>query len=694
MKQPVARVEVVRDTYFGTTIEDPYRWMEDWKSEEMASWIKEQAAYSRAYLDALPERETLLARIKELDNASTSFFSFSIAGGNVFYYRRDPGEKLARLMVRFAVNGEEKTLFDPNTLEGAVHTAVDWYFPSRDGNHVAYGLSQGGSENSTLYVLEVESGKTLDLAISRTHLTTVNWLEDHRSFLYHRFPQRAPDAPLTDHYRDGCTYLHRLGDDPDKDPVVFGRGINPRVEIARDDTPLVFTRATSEWMIGEIRHGDRNELTLYAAPRSALADPADCPWTKIADLEDEVTGYAWIGDTIYFTTHKDAERYKVIATSLKKPDIAHAPIVVPESQAVIEEIRIAGDYLLTRDLDGGIGRIRRIPLSGGEPEQLPLPFEGTIIDLTNEAANLEVLLYLSSWLVSPRLYRCDANRGSITDTSWIPPSPIDVSKLEVREVFAPAQDGVQIPLSIIHAKGLKLDGNNPTLLMGYGSYGISIKAFFDPSMLAWYERGGVFAVAHMRGGGEYGEGWHKAGKMLNKHTTIDDFIACGEYLVKQGFTRPECLAGEGGSAGGIPTGGALVRRPDLWAVMLMFVPVTNGLRFELTENGPPNVQEFGSVTTEDGFKGLSITDSYARVKDGTHYPAVLLTGGFNDPRVVVWQPAKMAARLQAATASGKPVLLRVDFQAGHGMGSTRQQVYEERADAFAFVLQQCGKLRS
>jgi prolyl oligopeptidase len=235
---------------------------------------------------------------------------------------------------------------------------------------------------------------------------------------------------------------------------------------------------------------------------------------------------------------------------------------------------------------------------------------------------------------------------------------------------------------------LKLDGNNPTHLTGYGSYGITIDPTFLPTTLAWYERGGIYAIAHIRGGGEYGEEWHKAGQKLNKQNTIDDFIACAEYLIAQKYTRPEKLSGEGTSAGGIPSGGSLVKRPDLWSVMVIRVGVTNTLRSEVSENGPPNVPEFGSVSSEDGFKGLMIVDSYHKVKDGTKYPAVLLTTGLNDPRVVVWQATKMAARLQAATSSDKPILLRVEEQGGHGMGSTKQQMEAELADKLAFLLQQ------
>ncbi|MEO6891643.1 MAG: prolyl oligopeptidase family serine peptidase [Ktedonobacteraceae bacterium] len=483
---------------------------------------------------------------------------------------------------------------------------------------------------------------------------------------------------------------HRLDEDVHSDLPVFGRGINPLVEMAREDAPYLATSALSDWVIGRIEHGDRRELTVYAVLRAQLNERETCPWQKIADIEDEVTDFAFTGDTIYLLTHKDAPRYKVLATSLREPDLARASVIVPESEAVVEALLTAGGSLLTLDLAGGSARMRHVHLSSGEIAPVALPFNGTIREWMHDEANGAVFFKMESWFVAPRAYRYDTGNGLIEDSELIPPSPLDMSAMEVHEVFAPAHDGTQIPLSIMYKKGLTLDGNNPTILEGYGSYGISLRALFQGSMLAWFERGGVYAVAHIRGGGEYGDAWHKAGQMLNKHTTIEDFIACGEHLVKQGYTRPERLVGQGGSAGGIPTGGALVRRPDLWAAMLMYVPVTNTLRSEFTENGPPNIQEFGSVTTEDGFRDLAITDSYTRVQDGVAYPAVLLTGGFNDPRVVVWQPAKMAARLQAATSSRRPVLLRVEYQGGHGIGSTRTQDDELLADVLAFALEQCS----
>jgi prolyl oligopeptidase len=688
MEQPVARKETVTDTYFGTTIEDPYRWMEDWKGEELRVWVEAQGAYTREYLDALPERQTLLKRIAALGDASSTFYNFSFTGERFFYLRRDPGEKLGKLIMRKSKYAEEIVLFDPNILTGEVHTAIDWYAPSRYGELVAYGTSQGGSEESTLHVLEVESKKTLDLAISRVRFGLVSWLEDNQSFLYHRFPELPANAPETEKYNDSYTYLHQLGNNPEQDLVVFGPGVNGLAEIDNKDYPFIMTSSSSDWMIGLIIHGVLNELTLYTAPRSMLTEPTTCPWTKVVDIEDAVSDFAFVDHTIYLKTHKDALRYKIIATSLKAPDVASAVTVIPESKVVIQGLFVAGDYLLTQDLDGGITRMRRVSRHGGSLEEIELPFAGSITGIANTPSSPTLLLQLTAWTISPRIYLYNSAENTLQDSRWLAPSSIDFSEIEAYEVQVPAKDGVLIPLSIIHKKGLKLDGNNPTLLTGYGSYGLTLDPTFSPTMLAWYERSGIYAVAHMRGGGEYGEEWHLAGQKLNKHNTIDDFIACAEYLIAQKYTRPEQLAGEGTSAGGIPSGGSLVKRPNLWSVMVIRVGVTNALRFEASENGPPNVPEFGTVSTEEGFKGLAIADAYHKVKEGTRYPAVLLTTGLNDPRVVVWQATKMAARLQEATSTGKPILLRVEEQGGHGMGSTKQQMEAELADKLAFLLQQ------
>ena len=589
----------------------------------------------------------------------------------------------------------ERLLLDPAALGGETHVALDWYVPSRDGGLLAYGISEGGSENSTLYVMDVEHAAPVPDAISRVRFPYVSWLADNRSFVYHRYPDPLPGTPPAEQRYNTRSYLHRLGDDPELDRPVFARGLNPRVEMTPLDRPFVIVPEQSDWIVGVISHsalgaGFWSDCTFYAAPLAGLDDPAACPWTRLAEVADGISNFAVKGDTLYAVTYRDAPRRRVLAVDLRAPDLGRAVVVVPESNVVVEDVRVAGDYLLTRDLDGGIGRVRRVPLHGGVPEQALLPVAGTILGWASEPGASEILLGLVSWVVSPRVYRFAADSGAAEDTGWILPSPIDFDAVEAHEVEAPARDGTLIPLTIIHRRGLARDGSHPALLTGYGSYGIPATPFFRPQMLAWYERGGVWAVAHIRGGGEFGRAWHEAGRMLNKENTITDFIDCAEYLVAQGYTRPARLAGEGGSAGGIPTGGAMVRRPELWAAMVMQVAVLNALRSETGENGPINVPEFGSTATEEGFRALQIIDAYHRVRTGVAYPAALLTTGLNDPRVDVWQATKMAARLQAASRSGRPILLRVEEQGGHGAGSTLAQEDALLADELAFLLEQFG----
>ena len=692
VKPPQARVEVVEETFHGTTVQDPYRWMEDWRSEEAQAWFADQSVYARELFDALPERAVLLKRIEELSDAGAVLRDFQVAGGRVFYLRLDPGDNLAKLMTRPLPDGDEQLLQDPSTVQGQVHTSIDWYFPSLDGALIALGLSPGGSENSSLHVLEVASGRLIDGPISRVRFGHVSWI-DNRSFLYHRYAEQPPGSPPHEQRFDTRTFLHHIGEDPEGDRPLFGSGVQSDLDIDRQLYPIVSVSPRSDWMIGVVFHAHgRNrpagDLGLYAAPRQDLADSESIRWRRVADWEDGVESFLVQGDTVYVRTHKDAPRYKIVAMSLRQPDLANARVVVAEGHAVIEDMRLAGDALLLCELDSGIARLRRVNLATGYSESIPLPVDGTVSEWTNAPSSPDVLLVLTSWTVSPRLYRYDAQVGTLEETGWIPPSSTDFSSVEAHEVQVPAGDGVQVPLSLIHRKGLQCHGRNPTLLVAYGSYGVAIRPFFWPQLLAWLERGGVLAVAHVRGGGERGKGWHEAGKLLNKQRTIDDFIASAEWLIHQGYTKPECLAGQGGSAGGIPTGNALVQRPDLWAVMVMNVPVTNALRFEFFGGGPPNIPEFGTVATEEGFRALQIIDSYAKVQDGTPYPAVLLTTGFNDFRVEPWQAGKMAARLQAATTSGRLVVLRVEGQGGHGIGSSRKQLNLELADTLAFLLSQ------
>ncbi len=681
---PLAHVNPVEDIYFGTKIVDPYRWMEDYKSQEMLDWIEAQDAYAREYLSALPERNQFVERVGELADAAPVLFNFQMVKGRTFYQRRDPGDNLAKLCMRIASNGEEKILLNPNTMEGEVHTSIDRYKASPNGTRVAYSVSQGGSEEGTIQIMDVDSGTIHPETITRQRFGTILWLDDEE-LLYTRSPES--DDPI-EYYSNSRIHLHRMGDDPENDPVILGRGSNPEVEFAPIDIPDVKSNEKSAWAMGTILHGDAREISVFVTPRDHLNDPKSVHWTQVCDMDDKVTGCAIHGKHVYLMTYNGASRFKVVAVSAENPNLKEAVEIVAESDGIIEEVDTVGHYLVTKERVRGMGQIRLTDLDSGAVRIMPTPFEGNIAQWSAAEDEAKLLFLLLGWTKSLRIFEYDIEANSVEDTGWIPPSPFELGDLEAYQVMVPSHDGVEVPVSIVHRKGLKRDGNNPTILMGYGSYGLSIKPFFDAAYMAWYERGGVFAVAHIRGGGALGKDWHKAGQFENKENTIQDFIAAGEYLVKEGYTNPKRLAGMGGSGGGIPTGGSLVRRPDLFGAMVILVGVTNMIRMETTENGPPNVMEYGSVTTEAGFRGLKIMDAYHRVEDGVEYPAVLLTTGLNDPRVVVWMTTKMTARLQAATSSQNPIIMRTEEQGGHGVGSTKAQRVQELGEIFAFLWEQ------
>lgn len=691
-KPPVATVRPVTDDYFGTKITDNYRWMEDMKSPELAEWMKAENAYTREILESIPGRAELLAEIEKYDNARTLVVDFQSFGGRHFYRKLLPGEENYKLYMRDAKSGQETLLVDPERYKPAgekAHYALDYYQASWDGKYVAFGVSAGGSENSVMRIMDVETKHDFPEAIDRTQYPSVNWLSDNRSFFYNRLQKTGPNDPPTAKYLNSKNFLHKLGEDPDRDAAVLGRGVTPQVDIAEPDFPVVAYSPASPWVFGLVIHGVQNEFPVYVAKLSEI-DGAKTPWKKIVGDADDVTSFDVRGDSLYLLTHHQASRFKVLELDLKKPDMNAAKTLLPPGEAVLRNIKVAKDGLYVQQLDGGIGRMARLGFDGGKPEQASLPFEGSIGDFFADPRETGAIIESESW-VQPAQYLEVAGAKPGRDLQLIPKPDFDYSGYESVEVKAPAADGTMIPLSVVYKKGLVKDGSHPTQLFGYGSYGITMDPAFLARRFPWLNRGGIIAMSHIRGGGEYGEDWHNAGRKLTKQNTIGDFIACAEYLVKNKYTSPSLLIGEGGSAGGITVGGALTQRPDLFAVILDDVGDSDALRMENSPGGPANIPEFGSVKTEDGFKGLYAMDAYVHVKDGTPYPAVLLTTGINDPRVDPWEAAKMTARLQTATSSGKPILLRVDYDAGHGFGSGRTQRDHELADQLSFALWQFGE---
>jgi prolyl oligopeptidase len=690
---PVAPVRPVTDTYFGTKVVDPYRWMENRQDPEFLAWARGQNDYTRATLNAIPNRGKLLQRIEALDGATTLISGMQLAPGILVYEKRRPGDDVYKLYARSVVSNAETLLLDPNIgVEKGKHQSIDYFSLSPDGKLVAVGVSEGGSEESVMRIIDTTTGNTLPERIDRVEYGSPAWSANSKTFFYNRFAKLAPGAPETAKYLNSGLWHHAVGTLVVRDLPILSVGLNPTVSLTPVDSPFMLTAPGSGWAIAVISHGASLENTIYLAPQGAVRPVRDtqAQWVKIADVSDAVTNVALNGDDIYLLSHKDAPRYKILRMKAGDPTLANAQTVVPAGNAIIQDFGVAQDALYFRVLDGGVQKMRRLTFKDDKVSDLPKAPAGGIGAFATSPDVPGVLYPVQTWISAQRWIKFNPAEGAATDTGLVPGSSLDMSGYQASEVQAKAADGTLVPLSIVTRKGIRLDGTHPTLLTGYGAYGISLTPSFLSGQLALLEHGGVIAIAHVRGGGEFGEDWHLAGKQATKPNTYRDLIACAEYLVSKGYTSAARLAIRGGSAGGITVGMAMTERPDLFRVVLSDVGDSNALRAEYETDGDANSLEYGSTKTEDGFKALYAVDALHHVKDGTAYPATLLTTGINDPRVAPWQPGKMAARLQAANTSGRPVLLRVDYDAGHGIGSTRTQRDELQADQIAFMLWQMG----
>jgi prolyl oligopeptidase len=686
---PVAPVEPVVDDYFGTPVTDDYRWMENRSAPRFVEWIKGQDSYARAVLNGIPHRDELLRRVALHSAGGAVVNDVRLAGGKLFYMKRAAGQESFRLYVRTGAAATERLLVDPDRLATpGHHFAIDYYEPSADGMRVAYGVSQDGSENSVIHVIESNSLREAAETIDRTEYGSPAWRADGKSFFYNRFALLGPSAVETDKYLNSRAHLHVLGTDPERDIALIGTHVaGNRLAVTPVDVPFVTTVAGSSYEFAVISHGAERAVTLYIT----VADPSvpDTVWRKVADTPDAVIEFAVHGRKLYLLTHKDAARYKVIQTDADAPDVNHAKTVIAAGERVVESISAAADGLYIRDLDAGQGRIRKLDYDTGAISEVALPGEGTITGPITDPTHAGAVFSVQGWVNPEHFYRVSGR--NVQPIDLVPPWGEDFSAYTALEVRAPAADGTQIPLSIVYKCGLKLDGHNPIWLTGYGAYGIVYKPRLLTRQIALLEDGGVYAVAHVRGGGEFGEDWHRAGFMENKPNTYRDLIACAEYLIQSGYGSASGMAIEGRSAGGITVGMALAERPDLFRVVFSGVGDSNTLRSEYGTDGPANSLEYGSTATRAGFDALYAVDATQHLKERTPYPAVLLTTGMNDPRVAPWQPGKMTARLQATTSSGRPAILLADFGAGHGMGSTRSQRDQEYADQLAFLYWQIGR---
>jgi prolyl oligopeptidase len=692
--------------YFGVKIVDNYRWMEDLNNPDLKRWMRAQADYTRATLDSLPGYSALLERVGELDRSQPAqVSSLQIVRSRYYSLRTPQSAQSPKLYVRVGVHGTDKLLIDPETFygNGKSHFTIHDYRPSPDGRYIAYFIAAGGSEESVLHILDVKAGKDLAETADRMDedIAAPFWRADSRSFFYSRERKAPAGTPAAARRRNKPVYLHVLGRPFDADRPIVGRGVSDAAfSLSPAEFPEIVTTPGSHYALVIVSRGSDERLRVYAAPLS-LIEGGNARWRGIAaTYDDDYIGsdnsddpvIALSGDTLYWLSRKDAARGRIMKLDLSRPD-SHPEVVVPQGHLPLSAVYAGRDAIYWRVNDAGVNSVHRLRLvHGAQPEALALPYAGDVADVISDDTGDGAVLLVNSYLRSPAYLGIDPRSGSVGDTGLQPSGPFDhPADLAVDEVQVRSWDGTLVPLSIIHKRGIKRDADNTAMITGYGAYGISVSPFYLPAMQSWYDRAQIIAFAHVRGGGELGEAWHRAGFKDTKPNTWKDFIACAQYLVDHGYTKSSKLFAWAQSAGGILIGRAMEERPDLFGAVVARVPAADMLRFQTTANGPDNVPEFGDVHTPGGFKALYAMSPYAHVRNGVQYPPTMVYAGINDQRVPAWIAAKFAARLQAATGSGKPVLLRVDYDAGHtGFDATRAQFERNTADMLAFALWQTG----
>jgi prolyl oligopeptidase len=684
---PATKTVDAEDTYFGKTYKDPYRWLENLKDKDVEAWFKAQAELTDKLLAKIPGRDALVEEWMALDKLKpASYSAISYENGRVFYKKTLGGENVGKLYFREGWNGAEKLLLDPGTYKTGVVITIESIVPAWDGKHVALGLSSGGAEYSELRILDVKSGKLLPETFYPSY-GPIGWAKDNNTFFYDA--GKVSDIKSPDIELNRKTRLHKLGTDFAHDIDFFSNESHPELDIAPKEMPsAVIDESYPDYLIGAVQTVE-NEMRVYYAPTSEMQNPK-IKWSVLCRPSDKlVRGMAFHGDFVYAITHLGAPKYKVVRTSLKHPDWAHAETVIPEAEDSVQSMTKSRHYLLVDYSNGVRGRLVKYDLATGKSEEIKLPMSGTLSCSCPDWRTDRCLVYITSWTSPVVIYDFDAQENKFAKSIF----NVDVTypgfeDLVAEEVEVPGHDGTLVPLSIIHRKGIPLDGSNCCILNGYGAYGISGSPVFS-LRTSVAKRGVVLAVAHPRGGSEKGEAWYKAGYKTTKPNTWKDFISCAEYLVKKGYTSPEKLAGTGTSAGGILISRAITERPDLFRAAICNVGCANAMRMEFSPNGPVNTPEFGTVKDEAECKALYEMDGVAHVQKGVKYPALMGVGGWNDPRVAAWEPGKLVAAMQAATTSGNPVLMKVNYDNGH---FTEEKIVTFRnfAGQSAFMLWQTG----
>jgi prolyl oligopeptidase len=698
-KPPETPKRPVTDEYHGIRITDDYRWLENWDDPAVKQWSTAENAHTREYFDTLPSRPAIKQRIQQLIAASSaSYFNLQFRSGTLFAMKFQPPQQQPELVAMHSADdpASAKVIFDPNA-GGKGSLSVEFYTSSLDGKYVAVALTEGGSEDCSAHVFDVVNGKELSDNVPRVNFATaggsIAWKADDSGFYYTRYPQGNERLPEDANFYQQV-YFHKLGADPKQDTYVIGKDFPRIAEIqlhASDD---------GRWLLAAVANGDGGQFAHYVMDSMGN-------WTQITHFDDAIVSAKFGAaenphapdENLYLLSRKDAPRGQILRLPLAHPDLSQAKAIVPQSpgsgsdessRASIENFEPAPGHLYVVDILGGPSRVRVFDNQGKALPAPPLPPISAIGQVVSIGGG-DVLFFTSTYVEPPAWYHVDAATGKSARTALYQTSPFNFDNAEVVREFATSKDGTHVPLNIIRRKGTKLDGANPALLYGYGGYGISEKPYFAGLQgRMWLDQGGIYVLANIRGGAEYGEEWHKQGNLTRKQNVFDDFIACAQHLIDQKYTSPEHLAVMGGSNGGLLMGAVFTQRPDLFRAVVSYVGIYDMLRVELDPNGAFNITEFGTVKDLEQFKALYAYSPYHHVKDGTAYPAILFLTGENDHRVNPMQSRKMTARLQAATSSDRPILLRTTASAGHGIGTALDEHIEQGADVFSFLFDQLG----
>jgi prolyl oligopeptidase len=674
----------VVDEYQHVQVSEDYRWLENSDDPQVKAWGDAQTAHTRFYIDAIPWHAALHDRIDALIRSTSERWLTVLERGGVYFAEKFEPTKQQPFLVTYKSiddKSSERVLVDPNAIDPAGKTAIDFWSVSTDGKLIAVSLSKNGSEAGDLHVYDVATAKEVGEVIPHVNNGTAGgsaaFAPDNSGFWYTRYP-RGSERGLEDAGFYQQVYYHRLGTRTEDDTYELGRELPRIAEIE------VETKLDGRWVLAEVKNGDGGEVEFFVRPVGAGAQ-----WTQVSTFADRAVHATFgVDDTLYLLSRKDAPRGQVLRVPLATPTIDHAKLVVPESEGAIQEIVPATKTLYVLDLLGGPSQVRTFDIASGKPHaKVPILPVSAVHGLSLLEGD-EVLYSNESYMKNTGWFRFDPKHGKPRPTALASTSIADYSDTEVVRDFAKSEDGTKVPMNIIRRKDAKLDGKTPTILYAYGGYGVSMTPGFSSVIRAWIEQGGIYVIANIRGGGEYGDQWHLNGNLLKKQNGFDDFYSCARWLVAHKYTNPSKLAISGASNGGLLMGAELTQHPEMFRAVASRVGVYDMLRVETTQNGAFNVTEYGTVKDPDQFKALYGYSPLHHVKAGVTYPSVMLTTGAHDPRVDPWHSKKFAAALQAS-GSSNPVLLRINA-AGHGMGTSLSERIAETADLYAFLFHELG----